>query len=101
MLNNETRDLHEGDIVKHFKRETLTEEQLKKNPTMYMYGIISMNAKHTETGEALVVYRALYDNKVYCRPKEMFLSEVDRDKYPDVKQLYRLQRIGDNSFYTK
>ena len=46
MLNNETRDLHEGDIVKHFKRETLTEEQLKKNPTMYMYGIISINANH-------------------------------------------------------
>lgn len=98
MLNNETRDLHEGDIVKHFKRETLTEEQLKKNPTMYMYGIISMNAKHTETGEELVIYKALYgDGQVYARPKEMFLSKVDKEKYPNIRQQYRLQKI-DNDF---
>ena len=94
MLNNETRDLHEGDIVKHFKRETLTEEQLKKNPTMYMYGIISMNAKHTETGEELVIYKALYgDGQVYARPKDMFLSKVDKEKYPNIKQEYRLEKI--------
>ena len=98
MLNKETRDLHEGDIVKHFKRETLTEEQLKKNPTMYMYGIISMNAKHTETGEELVIYKALYgDGQVYARPKEMFLSKVDKEKYPNIRQQYRLQKI-DNDF---
>ena len=98
MLNNETRDLHEGDIVKHFKRETLTEEQLKKNPTMYMYGIISMNAKHTETGEELVIYKAHYgDGQVYARPKEMFLSKVDKEKYPNIRQQYRLQKI-DNDF---
>ena len=98
MLNNETRDLHEGDIVKHFKRETLTEEQLKKNPTMYMYSIISMNAKHTETGEELVIYKALYgDGQVYARPKEMFLSKVDKEKYPNIRQQYRLQKI-DNDF---
>ena len=97
MLNNETRDLHEGDIVKHFKRETLTEEQLKKNPTMYMYGIISMNANHTETGEELVIYKALYgDGQVYARPKEMFLSKVDKEKYPNIRQ-HRLQKI-DNDF---
>ena len=93
--------IENGYIVNHFKRDGLTEEQLKENPLMYLYRVICMDAKHTETGEALVVYQALYDNKVYCRPKEMFLSEVDRDKYPDVKQLYRLQRISDNSFYTK
>ena len=98
MLNNETRDLHEGDIVKHFKRETLTEEQLKKNPTMYMYDIISMNTKHTETGEELVIYKALYgDGQVYARPKEMFLSKVDKEKYPNIRQQYRLQKI-DNDF---
>lgn len=98
MLNNETRDLHEGDIVKHFKRETLTEEQLKKNPTMYMYSIISMNAKHTETGEELVIYKALYgDGQVYARPKEMFLSKVDKEEYSNIRQQYRLQKI-DNDF---
>ena len=92
MMKN--RDLREGDVVKHFKRETLSPEELRYNPTMYMYKIISMNVKHTETGEALVVYQALYgDWQVYARPKEMFLSKVDKEKYPNIKQEYRLQRI--------
>lgn len=55
-------------------------------------------AEHTETGEKMVVYKALYpenQGKVYVRPYAMFASEVDREKYPDVKQRYRFERVND------
>lgn len=89
------------DIVHHFKHETLTEEQKKAG--LYTYRIVSLDAVHTETGEHLVIYKALYDGRpygidvvpdqVFARPAEMFFSEVDHEKYPNIKQKYRCQLL--------
>ena len=82
--------LKPGDVVKHFKRELI------KNPedsAEYMYVILDF-AEHTETKEKLVIYKALYAPfKICARPYDMFMSEVDKVKYPDIKQLYRFEKF--------
>lgn len=56
------------------------------------YYLVVDIARHSETQEEMVVYRRLYgDGSLWVRPKAMFLSEVDREKYPDVKQQCRFQ----------
>ena len=87
---------HVGDIVQHFKRETL-QQMNDVDRNIYLYKILAI-AEHTETKEKMVIYQALYDNDemgihfgVYARPYDMFMSEVDHVKYPHIKQKYRFE----------
>ena len=84
------RDFRPGDRVRHFKRGLLTPEELAREPDKYRYEIIC-TATHTETREELIVYRALYGGGVFARPKAMFMSETDREKYPQAKQRWRFE----------
>ena len=93
----ERTDIKIGDIVKHFKRETL-DLTIHNRKSLYLYKIIAI-AEHTETKEKLVIYQALYDNDelgihfdVFARPYDMFMSEVDHEKYPNIKQKYRFEK---------
>lgn len=91
------RSFSEGDIVRHFKRELATPDELASEPKLHMYKIIAF-AKHTETSELLVIYRALYGQcETFARPANMFMSEVDRTMYPEVKQQYRLEKVEEEA----
>ena len=71
------RDVKINRIYKHFKGN---------------YYLVVDVATDTETNREVVIYRSLYgDMKLWVRDKEMFLSEVDRYRYPDVLQKYRFE----------
>ena len=82
------RNFMQGDIIQHFKRETVDQ-----NGMQYLYEYIG-EATHSETREKMIVYRALYgEKKLFVRPYEMFMEEVDHVKYPGIRQKYRFEKI--------
>ena len=88
-----------GDIVQHFKRETIKGEKGSK----YLYMVIG-TAQHSETGEKLIIYKPLYGPPAclegadyVVRPLDMFMSDVDHEKYPNIKQKKRFELYKDDT----
>ena len=78
---NPDRNLNPGDYIRHFKGN--------------VYRILGTSI-HTESTEQLVIYETVttLPKKVYARPLDMFMSEVDHDKYPDATQKWRLEKVS-------
>ncbi|MCH4207422.1 MAG: DUF1653 domain-containing protein [Solobacterium sp.] len=85
----DSRIFKAGEIVKHFKRETADQ-----STPAYLYQIVGI-AEDTESGNQLMIYRALYGEKgLFARPLQMFLSETDHAKYPEIVQKYRFEHVN-------
>ena len=83
-FNMDDERLVKGGIYHHFKDK---------------YYVVEDIAYDSETKEEYVVYRRLYDDKsLWIRKKSMFLSEVDKEKYPDVQQKYRFELVEDENY---
>lgn len=71
-----------GKLYRHFKGN--------------LYKVIAVGYDSEDHERKLVIYEAQYDDyKVWVRPYDMFISEVDHIKYPDIKQKYRFEEVID------
>lgn len=78
-MDNKALEVLAGRYYRHFKGN--------------LYQVIGV-ATHTETEEKMVVYQAQYgERKLFVRPYEMFIEEVDRQKYPEATQQYRFELV--------
>ena len=74
-----SRDLKIHGVYRHFKGKKYRVEGV---------------AKHSEDLSDYVVYRQMYgDGELYVRPLDMFMSEVDHEKYPDAQQRWRFEEV--------
>ena len=71
--------IKKGQVYRHFKGNIIT---------------VICIATQTETKESLVIYE--HNGDIWARPLEMFVSEVDHEKYPEVEQKYRFELIRDS-----
>jgi hypothetical protein len=82
-----------GQVIRHFKRDFISEEERRQNK--YLYQVIGI-AIHSETKEPMLIYQGLYAPfEMYVRPLAMAEEKTDKVKYPEARQEYRLQ-IWDN-----
>lgn len=83
-----------GDFVIHFKHESMDD------PSEAIYYVAAV-AKHSETGEKLMVYQNVRNPDLICaRPYDMFMSDVDKEKYHYISQRHRMERIIDGQSCT-
>ena len=77
----------EGDIIRHFKRDMVSDEAKEQN--MYLYKVLAVGM-HTETKERMLVYQALYyPFGVFIRPLDMAMEEIFPDQYPYIPNLQK------------